>query len=495
MKRSFVRKTKRFTALTLIFICTFLLIPISASASYCDVNMVFEDDVKQDIKTKEKKSKDQSEEKESKKDEKIQDSKTEDKSKTDKSEKNDTPAKDKNNSKTDGTDKQEIQGTKDSQKPQKGNDTSKAEGSEIEAKSALLMEPCTGKLIYEKNIDEKFAPASVTKIMTMLLTMEAVDSGKISLEDKVTCSENAKKMGGSTMLLDTGEIRTVEELLKGVAIASGNDAAVALAEYLAGNEGDFVVLMNKRAEELGMKNTTFKNCNGLPADGHLSTANDIAIMSRELLKHPKVLKYTGTYMDSITEGRKSPIELVNHNKLVRFFDGCDGLKTGFTNEAKYCISATATRNGVRMLSVIMGAPTYKIRNRDASMLLNYGFSKYEGKKIFSKDEDVDKVYMDEQTDRYFMAKAQDDLTAVIPKGCKDEIQKKIVIDELQKKYKEGDVVGKCEIYLNNEKIGEVTIYCDRNIKKGNVFSNIKYNITHLFGDKEKDNTEAKDECK
>lgn len=495
MKRSFVRKTKRFTALTLIFICTFLLIPISASASYCDVNMVFEDDVKQDIKTKEKKSKDQSEEKESKKDEKIQDSKTEDKSKTDKSEKNDTSAKDKNNSKTDGTDKQEIQGTKDSQKPQKGNDTSKAEGSEIEAKSALLMEPCTGKLIYEKNIDEKFAPASVTKIMTMLLTMEAVDSGKISLEDKVTCSENAKKMGGSTMLLDTGEIRTVEELLKGVAIASGNDAAVALAEYLAGNEGDFVVLMNKRAEELGMKNTTFKNCNGLPADGHLSTANDIAIMSRELLKHPKVLKYTGTYMDSITEGRKSPIELVNHNKLVRFFDGCDGLKTGFTNEAKYCISATATRNGVRMLSVIMGAPTYKIRNRDASMLLNYGFSKYEGKKIFSKDEDVDKVYMDEQTDRYFMAKAQDDLTAVIPKGCKDEIQKKIVIDELQKKYKEGDVVGKCEIYLNNEKIGEVTIYCDRNIKKGNVFSNIKYNITHLFGDKEKDNTEAKDECK
>lgn len=495
MKRSFVRKTKRFTALTLIFICTFLLIPISASASYCDVNMVFEDDVKQDIKTKDKKSKDQSEEKESKKDGKIQDSKIEDKSKTDKSEKKDTSVKDKNNSKTDGTGKQEIQGAKDSQKSQKGNDTSKAEGSEIEARSALLMEPCTGKLIYEKNIDEKFAPASVTKIMTMLLTMEAVDSGKISLDDKVTCSENAKKMGGSTMLLDTGEIRTVEELLKGVAIASGNDAAVALAEYLAGNEEDFVVLMNKRAEELGMKNTTFKNCNGLPAEGHLSTANDIAIMSRELLKHPKVLKYTGTYMDSITEGRKSPIELVNHNKLVRFFDGCDGLKTGFTNEAKYCISATATRNGVRMLSVIMGAPTYKIRNRDASMLLNYGFSKYEGKKIFSKDEDVDKVYMDEQTDRYFMAKAQDDLTAVIPKGCKDEIEKKIVIDELQKQYKEGDVVGKCEIYLKNEKIGEVTIYCDRNIKKGNIFSNIKYNITHLFGDKEKDNSEAKDECK
>lgn len=452
MKRDFQRKIKKFTALTLIFICTFLLIPVSASGIDSSINLVFEDEIKQDIKTKEKK-----------KDENI-----------------------KSKSKTEESDKQKANERKEE---------SKTEGNEIEARSALLMEPCTGKIIYEKNADEKFAPASVTKIMTMLLTMEAVDSGKISLDDKVTCSENAKKMGGSTMLLDTGEIRTVEELLKGVAIASGNDAAVALAEYLGGTESDFVVMMNKRAEELGMKNTAFKNCNGLPADGHLSTANDIAIMSRELLKHPAVLKYTGTYMDTITEGRKSPIELVNHNKLVRFFDGCDGLKTGFTNEAKYCISATATRNGVRMLSVIMGAPTYKIRNRDASILLNYGFSKYEGKKIFSKDEDVDKVYMDEQTDRYFMAKAKDDLTAVIPKGCRDEVEKKIVIDELQKEYKEGDIVGKCEIYLNNEKIGEVTIYSDRNIKKGNIFSNIKYNITHLFSNKDKENTKEKDNCK
>lgn len=453
MKRSFVRKFKRITALTLIFICTFLLIPISASAAHSSLTLTLEDEVKMDSKTNDKK--------------KDEDSKI--KAKTDE--------------------------VKDSTKPQNSSDNSKGDSNEIEARSALLMEPCTGKVIFEKNADEKFAPASVTKIMTMLLTMEAVDSGKISLDDKVTCSENAKKMGGSTMLLDTGEIRTVEELLKGVAIASGNDAAVALAEYLGGTESDFVAMMNKRAQELGMSNTTFKNCNGLPADGHLSTANDIAKMSRELLKHPTVLKYTGTYMDTITEGRKSPIELVNHNKLVRFFDGCDGLKTGFTNEAKYCISATATRNGVRMLSVIMGAPTYKIRNRDASILMNYGFSKYEGKKIFSKDEDVDKVYMNEQTDRYFMAKAQEDLTAVIPKGCKDEIEKKIVIDELQKEYKEGDVVGKCEIYLNNEKIGEVTIYCDRNIKKGNIFTNIKYNITHLFGDKEKEETKKEDNCK
>ncbi|EHJ00081.1 Serine-type D-Ala-D-Ala carboxypeptidase [Clostridium sp. DL-VIII] len=359
-------------------------------------------------------------------------------------------------------------------------DKAQSDGTNIEARSALLMEPMSGKILYEKNADEKFAPASVTKIMTMLLTMEAVDNGKINLDDKVTCSENAKKMGGSTMLLDTGEIRTVEELLKGVAIASGNDAAVALAEYLGGTEGDFVNMMNKRAQELGMKNTTFKNCNGLPADGHLSTAKDIALMSKELLKHPKVLKYTGTYMETISEGRKSPIELVNHNKLVRFFEGCDGLKTGFTDEAKYCISATAKRNGVRMMSVIMGAPTYKIRNRDAGVLLNYGFSKYEGKKLISKDEDIDKVYMDKQTDKFFMAKACDDLNVILPKGQNDELEKKIVIDELKKEYKVGDVVGKYEVYLGNDKVGEVEIYCDRNIKKGNIFDNIKYNIKNLF---------------
>ena len=359
-------------------------------------------------------------------------------------------------------------------------DKVKSDGTNIEAKAALLMEPMSGKIIYEKNAEEKFAPASVTKVMTMLLTMEAVDSGKIKLEDKVTCSENAKKMGGSTMLLDTGEIRTVEELLKGVAIASGNDAAVALAEYLGGTETDFVSMMNKRAQELGMNNTTFKNCNGLPAEGHLSTAKDIAIMSKELLKHPKVLKYTGTYMDSISEGRKSPIELVNHNKLVRFFEGCDGLKTGFTDEAKYCISATATRNGVRMLSVIMGAPTYKIRNRDAGVLLNYGFSKYEGKKLVAKDQEIDKVFMDEQTDRFFMAKAKADLNVILPKGVNQELQKKIVIDELKKEYKAGDMVGKYEVYLGEEKVGEVEIYCDRDIKKGNIFDNIKYNIKNLF---------------
>lgn len=354
------------------------------------------------------------------------------------------------------------------------------EGITVDARSALLIEPTSGKILYEKNIDEKFAPASVTKIMTMLLTMEAVDSNKISLQDKVTCSENAKKMGGSTMLLDTGEVRTVEELLKGVAIASGNDAAVALAEYLGGTEEAFVGMMNKRAQELGMTNTTFKNSNGLPIEGHLSTARDISIMSMELLKHPTILKYSGIYMETISEGRKSPIELVNHNKLVRFFEGCDGLKTGYTEEAKYCISATANRNGVRMLSVIMGAPTYKVRNRDAGMLLNYGFSKFEGKKIFAKDEDVEDIYLSKQTDKFLVAKAKDDLVAIVPKGTNAELEKKIVIDEVKKEYKQGEIVGKCEIYLGEEKIGEIELYSDRDIKLGGLFENFKFNMKNMF---------------
>ncbi|GIM30547.1 D-alanyl-D-alanine carboxypeptidase [Clostridium polyendosporum] len=351
---------------------------------------------------------------------------------------------------------------------------------DVEAKSAILMEATTGKVIFEKNSHEKFAPASVTKVMTMLLAMEAIDNGKIKFSDKITASENAKKMGGSTMLLETGEIRTVEEIIKGIAIASGNDAALAMAEYLGGTEGNFVTLMNTRAKELGMNDTTFKNCTGLPADGHLSSAYDISVMSRELLKHPSVLKYTGTYMETISEGRKSPIELVNHNKLVRFFKGCDGLKTGFTNEAKYCISATAVRDGVRMLSVIMGAPSYKVRNRDASMLMNYGFSKFESKKVVVKDQDVEKISMSKNGDKFFMAKAKDDVTLTYPKGYGDKIVGKVVLSTAKDRYAKGDVVGKCEYYLNEELIGTSELYADRDIKKANVFENIKFNFQHIF---------------
>lgn len=356
----------------------------------------------------------------------------------------------------------------------------KSEGLNIEAKSGLLMEVSTGKIIFEKNSKEKFAPASVTKIMTMLIAMEEVDKGNITFQDKVTISETAKKMGGSTMLLDTGEVRTVEEIIKGIAIASGNDAAVAMGEFLGGTEDAFVNMMNERASSLGMMDTTFKNCTGLPEQGHLSTAYDISIMSRELLKHSDILKYTGTYMETISEGRKSPIELVNHNKLVRFFDGCDGLKTGYTEEAKYCISSTASKDGVRVLAVIMGSPTYKIRNKDASMLMNYGFSKFERKSIVEKDSEVDKIVLDKSGERYFIAKAKEDLNIIVEKGQKVETTKELIMDKDKKSYNKDDVIGHCKYYEGETLLGEVEIYTDREIKKSTLIDNIKYNLKNIF---------------
>lgn len=352
---------------------------------------------------------------------------------------------------------------------------------DVEARSGLLIEPNSGKILFEKNINEKFEPASVTKIMTMLLTMEAINSGKITMNDKVTVSENAKKMGGSTMLLDTGEIRTVEELLKGVAIASGNDAAVALGEYLEGSVEAFVGKMNARAKELGMTNTTFKNCTGLPEEGHLMSAYDISIMSRELLKHKDILKYTGTYMETISEGRKSPIEMVNHNKLVRFFNGCDGLKTGYTSKAKYCISATATRDDVRMLTVIVGAPTYKIRNRDASMLLNYGFGKFKSICIFKKDDDVCKIKFDKSGKKFVMAKACEDFKVTLERDQdENSIDKKVTIDKEKKVFKTGEKIGVCEFFMNEKSIGKIEVYTDRDMKVGGFFSRLGNNIKSLF---------------
>lgn len=369
---------------------------------------------------------------------------------------------------------------KQNQLKQEEKQEDKEGGLDVEAKSALLIEPITGKIIYEKNSHEKFAPASVTKVMTMLLTMEAVDSGKIKLTDKVTISENAKKMGGSTMLLDVGEERTVEELLKGIAIASGNDAAVAMGEYLAGSEEAFVKKMNDRVQKLNMKDTSFKNCTGLSEEGHKTSAYDISIMSRELLKHKQILKYTGTYMETISEGRKSPIGLVNHNKLVRFFKGCDGLKTGFTDEAKYCISATAKKDGVRMLAVIMGAPTYKIRNKDASKLMNYGFSKFECKAIAKKGDIISKIPLNSKGDKYFMAKACEDLNATVEKGKNGKMTSKCIIDQNIKEYKINEKVGVCEFYSDGKLIGKIKITSDRNIRKSGIFNQFKSGFERLI---------------
>ena len=248
---------------------------------------------------------------------------------------------------------------------------------------AILIEQDSGKVLYDYNMHEQLRPASVTKVMSLLLIMEALDSGRISLTDKVPCSENASNMGGSQIWLDTTEELTVDEMLKAVCIASANDCVVALAEFLEGSEDAFVEKMNQRAQELGMYDTTFKNCHGIDEDGHITSPYDIAIMSRELLKnHPQITNYTTIYMDSLRDGKS---ELVNTNKLVRNYEGCTGLKTGSTSLALFNLSASATRNGLSLIAVIMKGQTSSIRFQEARQLLDYGFNNYQYKELAKKD--------------------------------------------------------------------------------------------------------------
>ena len=244
---------------------------------------------------------------------------------------------------------------------------------EVEAAAVLLMEKETGTVLYEENAHEKLEPASVTKVMTMLLVVEALEEGRISLEDKVTISAHAASMGGSQVFLEEGERMSVHDLLKAVAVASGNDAAVALAEQIAGSENGFVELMNRRAAELGMEDTNFVNCTGLPAEGHVTSAYDIALMSRALILHPMIREYTTIWMDSIRDGQ---FQLANTNKLIRFYDGATGLKTGSTDNALYCISATAERDGMELIAVVLKSPTSGARFESAKALLNFGFANY-----------------------------------------------------------------------------------------------------------------------
>ena len=243
-----------------------------------------------------------------------------------------------------------------------------------QGKSAILIEASSGKILYEKNAHERMAPASMTKMMSMLLAMEKIDRGELKWSDIVTVSENASGMGGSQILLETGEQMSVEDLFKGVAVASGNDAVVALAEHIAGTEENFVKMMNDKAKELGLKDTSFKNPHGLDTANHYSSAHDMAMIALELSKHPDVFKYTSIYEDYLRKDTDRKIWLVNTNKLVRFYDGVDGMKTGYTEGAGYCLTATAKKNGMRLIAVAMGEPDSKTRNSEVTNMLNYGFS-------------------------------------------------------------------------------------------------------------------------
>src|SRR5690625_4697826 len=256
------------------------------------------------------------------------------------------------------------------------------------SKSAVLMEQDTGKLLMDKNIHEQLPPASMTKVMTLLLIMEELDKGNIKLNEKVRISENASSMGGSQVFLETGEEMSIENLIKSIAIASGNDASVAMAERISGSEEVFVEKMNKKVKELNLENTHFKNSSGLPAKNHYSTAYDMAVIARELLKYEYVTDYTSIYEDYLRKGTDDEFWLVNTNRLVKFYPGVDGLKTGFTQEAKYCLTATATKNDMRLIAVVMGAESPKERNATITKLLDYGYAQYQHEKIYDLGEPI-----------------------------------------------------------------------------------------------------------
>ncbi len=335
----------------------------------------------------------------------------------------------------------------------------------VEAKSAILMEASTGKVLYEANADEALHPASVTKIMSVLLVMEAVDSGKISLEDKVSCSEHAASMGGSQVYLEPGEEMTVEELLKCVLIASANDATVALAEYVAGDETAFVARMNERAAELGMEHTNFVNTNGLDdapdADKHLISARDIAIMSRELItKHPQVFEYTTVWMDTIRNGA---FGLTNTNRLVRFYRGATGLKTGSTSKAGFCISATANRDGMQLIAVIMGSPTRDIRNEAAKTLLDYGYANYA---VYSTEGGMTSEIPVTGGVSDGIGGEYGGFSAVLKKGDDKNVTENVTLYEsVPAPVSKGDVIGEVTYTVGDEVIGRVPVTATGEVAK------------------------------
>lgn len=333
----------------------------------------------------------------------------------------------------------------------------------VASKSLILMEATSGKILFESNSHQSLPPASVTKIMTMLLICEAIENKEITPDTVITASERAKSMGGSTIFLDTNEQMTLNDLLKGIAVASANDACVAVAEHMSGSVESFVDKMNSRARELGMKDTNFINCNGLDAENHYTSAYDIAIMSRELLKHEMIEKYTTIWMDSLRDGK---FQLANTNKLIRFYKGANGLKTGSTSGAGCCISATAKRDGMQLIAVVMGANNSKDRFSAASELLNYGFSNYAVTSFGEKGAEVCDVPVKNGKGKFIIAKTKSPTTVVLEKSQKDNVKIRIALpDFLNSPVKKGDVVGELIMTLDGETLCKTELIADRDVKK------------------------------
>ena len=340
---------------------------------------------------------------------------------------------------------------------------------DLSCESAILISQDTGEVLYEHNAHEKLRPASVTKVMTILLIMEEIDSGRLSYSDKISCSEKASSMGGSQIWLDTREELTVDEMLKAICVVSANDCTVAMAEHIAGSEEMFVNRMNERAKELGMNDTTFKNCHGIDEDGHETSSYDIALMSRELLRnHPSITKYTTIWMDSLRDGKS---ELVNTNKLIRNYQGATGLKTGSTSLALFNLSASATRDDLSLIAVIMRAPSTKERFSCARKLLDYGFSTFKYKEFAEKDVEVMNVPINKGVVSEVSVKYADTSGKIMNKKSEGNVEQEIIInDNVSAPIEAGQVLGKVEFKVDGEAVASVDLVAENEVGKLNIFT-------------------------
>lgn len=338
------------------------------------------------------------------------------------------------------------------------------------ATSAILIEASTGEILFEKNSHEKLAPASMTKMMSMLLVLEAIEDNVIAWDEVLTISKNASDMGGSQILLETGEEMTVHDLFKGVAVGSANDAIVALAEAVGGSEEEFVSMMNKKARELSLNDTNFKNPHGLDEVNHYSSAHDMAIIAKELVKHDKVLEFSSIYEDYLRKGTTREFWLVNTNKLVKFNPIVDGLKTGYTKDAGYCLTATSFKNDMRLIAVVMKEMDSATRNKEVTELLDYGYAKYKIEKVVDKNDIIKTITLDKASDENISIKAKEDINKLLKKSTKlGDIKYEINMDEIKLPLNEQDKVGTLKIIEDNKVIGNIELIVDENIKRANIF--------------------------
>ena len=349
------------------------------------------------------------------------------------------------------------------------------------ARSGILVEESTGEILYEKNKVDKVAVASLTKMMVQLILLEKIENEEIHWNDIVTASKNASGMGGTQIWLATGEKMSVEDLFKGMSIVSANDATVALAEYVSGSEEEFVKLMNKKAKELGMKNTTFKNSTGLDEEGHLSTAYDLSILARELLKHEEILRFSSLYEDYIRKDTPNKYWLVNTNKLVRFYSGADGLKTGFTDNAKYTMAVTAKRENMRLIAIVLGEEVSKTRNNETMELLDYGFDNYKIDLIKPKNQEIKKIEIDKATVQSIPILLKEDLSILSKKtdpSVKYDLE--LELNDINLPIKKGEVLGKVNLILNNNIIRTSEVISGTDAEKVSFTKYFIDNLVNIF---------------